>query len=357
MAEASPPASRLVVVPRRLAVVLFNLGGPDRLEAVQPFLFNLFNDPAILGVPWPFRPILARLLSTRRTAEASANYAHMNGFSPLLAETRAQADALEARLNETLPGLQARCFIAMRYWNPLTAETAREVQAFAPDEVVLLPLYPQHSTTTTASSVKAWLKAYKGPGRSREVCCFFDAPGLAAAHAARIRETFEAAGRPKKLRLLFSAHGLPEKVIRSGDPYQWQVERTCDAIVGELGGEWDWRVCYQSRVGPLKWIGPSTPDAVSEAGAQGRGVLVVPVAFVSEHIETLVELDRDYADLAREKGCPVYLRAPTVSIAPQFIDTLAGTVAASLFRTGCAPGGSACERRFGRCPYHAGGET
>ena len=243
-------------VRKRLAVVLFNLGGPDNLDAVQPFLFNLFNDPAIIGLPWPLRPLLAKLISTRRREEASANYAVMGGSSPLLRETQAQVRELQARLVSTLPGFDTRCLIAMRYWKPFTEDAAREVAAFAPDEIVLLPLYPQYSTTTTGSSMKAWRRAYGGPGRTHEVCCFFDAPSLAAAHAHHIRETFEAAGSPKRVRLLFSAHGLPESVIKRGDPYQHQVERTCEAIVHELGGSWDWSVCYQSRVGPMKWIGP-----------------------------------------------------------------------------------------------------
>ena len=339
---------------RRMAIVLFNLGGPDSLDAVQPFLFNLFNDPAIIGLPWPARPLLAKLISTRRREEASANYAHMGGFSPLLRETQAQAEALEVRLNAALPAFDSRCFMAMRYWRPFTKDTAREVQAFAPDEVVLLPLYPQYSTTTTGSSIAAWRKAYKGGGRTREVCCFFDTPSLAKSHASQIRHTFEAAGSPENLRLLFSAHGLPEAVINRGDPYQGQVERTCAAIARELGEGWDWSVCYQSRVGPMKWIGPSTPDAITQAAAEGKGVLVVPVAFVSEHVETLVELDRDYAELARARGCPVYLRAPALGVEPTFIDGLADTVAAALSKTGCAPGGGACDRAWTQCPYHRG---
>ena len=270
----APAASITPGVPgarRRLAVVLFNLGGPDGPEAVQPFLFNLFNDPAIIGLPWPIRPLLAWLISTRRRKEAGANYAVMGGASPLLAGTTAQAEALAAALNATLPGLETRSFMAMRYWKPFTTTATREVAAFAPDEIVLLPLYPQYSTTTTGSSVKAWRKAYNGSGRTHEVCCFFDAPGLASAHAHFIEETFKAAGAPKNLRLLFSAHGLPERVIERGDPYQRQVERTCEAIVHELSGAWDWSLCYQSRVGPLKWIGPTTREAITRAAADGQG--------------------------------------------------------------------------------------
>ena len=355
MAKTAPAIPLNVAgAPRRVAVVLFNLGGPDTLDAVQPFLFNLFNDPAIIGLPWPIRPMLAKLISTRRREEASANYAVMGGASPLLRETEAQKRELEARLASTLSGFDARCFIAMRYWKPFTEEAAKAVAAFAPDEIVLLPLYPQYSTTTTGSSMKAWRKAYKGRGIVHEVCCFFDTSSLAAAHAHHIREIFEAAGSPAGLRLLFSAHGLPESVINGGDPYQHQVERTCEAIVRELSGNWDWSVCYQSRVGPMKWIGPSTPEAVTQAAREGKGVLVVPVAFVSEHIETLVELDRDYAMLAKEKGCPVYLRAPAVGVQSDFIDGLAATVASALFKPGCAPGGGACEKRWSQCPYHRG---
>jgi protoporphyrin/coproporphyrin ferrochelatase len=337
---------------RRLAVVVFNLGGPDSLDAVQPFLFNLFADPAIIGLPWPLRPLLAKFISTRRREEASRNYAYMGGRSPLVPETQAQADALQLRLAATLPGVDVRIFMAMRYWRPMTEDTAAAVKSYAPDDVVLLPLYPQFSTTTTASSAKAWRRAYQGPGQVREVCCYFDATSLAVAHANRIRATLDQAGSPEDLRLLFSAHGLPERVIQRGDPYQWQVEQTCAAIMDELGGGWDWKVCYQSRVGPLKWIGPSTPEAIEQAARDGKGVLVVPVAFVSEHVETLVELDRDYAGLAQEKGCPTYLRSPAIGVEEPFIEGLADMVRAALTRTGCQPGASACDRRFSECPFH-----
>jgi ferrochelatase len=335
----------------RLAVVLLNLGGPDSLDAVQPFLFNLFNDPAIIGLPNPFRFAIAKLISTTRRKEASANYAHMGGASPLLAETQAQAAALETVLADRLVGYETRLFLAMRYWKPFTADAAAAVAAFGADEVVLLPLYPQFSTTTTGSSMRAWRKAYRGGGRVRTACCYFDEPGFVKAHVRKIRETFEAAGRPKGVRLLFSAHGLPEKIIEKGDPYQSQVERTCEAVMAELGAGWDWQVCYQSRVGPMKWLGPSTPEAIKAAADEGLGVLVVPIAFVSEHVETLVELDRDYAELAQALGCPVYLRAPALGTEPAFIEGLARTVARSLPSVGTEPGASACSSSFRQCPF------
>ncbi|HEY5413031.1 MAG TPA: ferrochelatase, partial [Caulobacteraceae bacterium] len=308
---------------RRIAVVLLNLGGPDSLQAVRPFLFNLFKDPAILPFPAPVRLALAALISARRTKMATANYAYMGGSSPLLAETRAQSEALMEALARRLPDDEVRAFIAMRYWRPFTEETAAAVASFGPDEVVLLPLYPQFSSATTGSSLKVWNECYGGPGRVRAVCCWFELEGLIDAHVARIRRCWEEAGRPERVRVLFSAHGLPERDIEKGDPYRWQVERTCEAIARRLQWPWDWRVCYQSRVGGLKWIGPSTPEAIAEACEDGMNVLIDPVAFVSEHVETLVELDRDYAELADQAGCRIYLRASTVGTEPVFIDALA----------------------------------
>lgn len=315
---------------KKLAVVLFNLGGPDGPRAVRPFLFNLFRDPAIIGLPAIARYPIAALISTTREKTAKANYAIMGGGSPLLPETEKQARALEAELAKTLPGVEARCFIAMRYWNPLTGEAARQVKAFGPDEIVLLPLYPQFSATTTASSLKAWRETYSGPGRQTSVCCYPDEAGLVEAHARLIRETWEKAGSPRNVRLLFSAHGLPEKVILAGDPYQKQVEVTAAAVAAKLPADLDWTVCYQSRVGPMKWIGPSTDEEIRRAGAEGKGVIVTPIAFVSEHVETLVELDHEYAELAKDAGVAPYIRVPALGVAPEFIAGLAKTVAEAL---------------------------
>ena len=333
---------------QRIAVVLLNLGGPDGPRAVRPFLEALFSDPAIIGAPWIVRRPLAALIARARERTAVANYAVMGGGSPIVAETQAQARALEAALRDAMPDALTRSFIAMRYWKPLTSEAAAQVAAFAPDEIVLAPLYPQFSTTTTASSVAAWGAAYRGSGRVRGICCWYDNPGLIDAHVARILGTWEAAGRPK-VRLLFSAHGLPERIAAGGDPYQWQVEATCAAVAQRLGPDWDWRICYQSRVGPLKWLGPSTPEAIEAAGREGVGVLIDPIAFVSEHIETLVELDRDYAGLAVRCGVPAYLRAPVVGIESRFIEGLAGAVRRALGRDGLCPDGKACPAALGRC--------
>ncbi|HEX3919836.1 MAG TPA: ferrochelatase [Caulobacteraceae bacterium] len=332
----------------RIAVVLFNLGGPDGPDAVRPFLRNLFADPAIIAGPAPLRLGLAELISRVREKSAKANYAVMGGGSPLNAETGAQATALQARLAQLRPGDEVKVFMAMRYWRPFTAETAAEVAAFAPDDVVLLPLYPQFSTTTTGSSYGAWSRAYQGGGRQHGVCCYFENAALADAHAALILDAWRAAGSPAKVRLLFSAHGLPEKIAVGGDPYQWQIERSCAKVAERLDASWDWRVCYQSRVGPMKWIGPSTIEEIERAGAEGLGVLIDPIAFVSEHVETLVELDRDYAEVARRAGAAPYIRVPALGTHPRFIDALA-ELTQTMLAGQLAGGGFGCAEGFSRC--------
>ncbi|WP_396594915.1 ferrochelatase [Brevundimonas sp. R86498] len=340
---------------RRIAIVLFNLGGPDDAATVKPFLFNLFNDPAIIGLPGLFRTPLAKLISSRRETSAQANYAMMdsNGGSPLKGETRAQMDALDAALSARLPGDEVRSFMAMRYWHPLTEEAAVDVAAWGPDEIVLLPLYPQFSTTTTRSSLKAWNAAYAGSGRTRTICCYPRVNGWIEAQAEGIRQKLAEAERDhagRKVRVLFSAHGIPEKLVhKDGDPYQEQVEATV-AAVAAAAGLTDWLLCYQSRVGPLKWLGPSTPDAIRAAGAEGIGLVVTPIAFVSEHIETLVELDIEYGELAHEAGVHPYLRVPAVGISPLFIGGLADAVTESLDRTGIAPAGPGCQGQWKACP-------
>jgi ferrochelatase len=339
---------------RRIAVVLFNLGGPDDQASVRPFLFNLFSDPAIIGLPGVIRTPLAWFISSRREKSAQANYALMGGGSPLLPETRRQAEALTRVLAERLPGDEVQAFIAMRYWNPLTEETAAAVAVFAPDEIVLLPLYPQYSTTTTQSSLKRWRETYAGPGVSRAVCCWPRAGGWIEAQAEAIAAKLDEAGA-RPVRILFSAHGIPEKLVTGkGDPYQELVEATVAAVMARLEAErgpLDHALCYQSRVGPLKWLGPSTPQAIEQAAADGVGVVVTPIAFVSEHIETLVELDIEYGELAHRLGVAPYLRAPAVGEHPAFIDALADAVIDALPRAGVAPYGPGCRGDWASCPH------
>ena len=339
----------------KIAVVLFNLGGPDGPAAVEPFLFNLFSDPAIIRVPGFLRRFLARTISRRRAAKARDIYALIGGGSPLLANTQAQARALEAALADLG---EIRAFPAMRYWHPLTEAAVEDVAAFAPDRIVLLPLYPQFSTTTTASSLGAWIAAARQAGLaapSTSICCYPTETGFVSALADLTRDAVASAAGHARRRILFSAHGLPEKVVKSGDPYQWQVEQTAHAVMSVLADPGvEHVVCYQSRVGPLKWIGPSTEDELRRAGRDGAATIVVPLAFVSEHSETLVELDIEYAHLAQEAGIPLYVRVPTVSTHPQFIAGLAGLVRASMARGAggpCAPTGARlCPPGWSGCP-------
>ncbi|MCH7942365.1 MAG: ferrochelatase [Proteobacteria bacterium] len=331
----------------KIAVVLFNLGGPDAPEAVQPFLFNLFNDKAIIALPQPLRWCLATLVSHRRAPVARKIYDHLGGSSPLLGRTRDQARALEAALADCG---ELRCFIAMRYWHPMSEEAVLEVKDFAPDRIVLLPLYPQFSTTTSASSFAEWHRLARVEGLdapTHALCCYATDAGLIEAHAALIRTAL--ATVTGKTRILFSAHGLPKKIVERGDPYVWQIERSAEAIAGALAEQFpdlDWRVCYQSRVGPLEWVGPSTEDELRRAGGDRVAVVVVPIAFVSEHSETLVELDVEYRASAEAAGVVDYVRVPALGVGAAFIDGLAGLVRHTL-----AGGAALCSHRGGRiCP-------
>ena len=348
----------------RLAVVLFNLGGPDTPAAVRPFLLNLFSDPAILRVPFFIRPLLARIIAAARVKPATANYMILGGSSPLLGLTQQQARALEA----ALPELDIRCFVAMRYWHPFSDAVAREVRDWRPDEVLLLPLYPQYSTTTTGSSLTAWREAAARMDLVAPVttlCCYHADPAYVAATAAGVRRAYDAALEKLEgkapLRVLFSAHGLPETIVKKGDPYQFQVERTVAATVRALAiPGLDWSVCYQSRATPQKWLEPSTEQAIDKAAEDKSAVLVVPIAFVSEHSETLVELDVEYRDLAVEKGVPGYFRAPAQNADPAFIDSLAGLVRAARDRGPglCSwAGGRTCPRDHRDCPHARAGQA
>jgi protoporphyrin/coproporphyrin ferrochelatase len=333
----------------RIAVVLFNLGGPDSCAAVQPFLFSLFYDRAIIDKPNPLRWILAKAIARRRAPVTRQIYAQIGNASPLRANTALQAHALRAAL-----GSDYRVFFAMRYWHPRASATAAEVKAWGPDEVVLLPLYPQYSTTTTRSSFDDWREAAAQTGlksATREICCYPTEAGFIAALASGISSELAQVPAGAKVRVLLSAHGLPKQLLARGDPYPWQVEATATALRAALARpDIEMRVCYQSRVGPLEWLSPYTEDEILRAGAEGIGLVVAPVAFVSEHSETLVELDRDYRKRAREAGVPFYHRAPTVGTAAEFIAGLAALVHAAP-----VPGRGArfCPQGFAACASQA----
>jgi len=307
----------------KTAVILFNLGGPDRPEAVRPFLFNLFNDRAIISVAQPVRWLLAQLISRRRAPVARRIYDRIGGKSPLLEMTRNQAAALQ----DQLAGAgDYRVFIAMRYWHPMADETAKQVKDYGPDRVVLLPLYPQFSTTTTGSSLTDWRRAAAAAGLnapSHAVCCYPQDQGFTVAVSQLVAQSIRTATATAPPRVLFSAHGLPKKIVDAGDPYPQHIELSVRKIIDKLAIDGlDWVICYQSRVGPLQWIGPSTEDEIARAAGDGKSVVIVPIAFVSEHSETLVELDIDYRELAESLGVPAYVRVPTVADDAAYISGL-----------------------------------
>jgi ferrochelatase len=307
----------------KTGIILFNLGGPDSPEAVEPFLFNLFNDPAIIGAPGFIRTLLARFIAKKRGPVARGIYALIGGKSPLVEETWKQAQALEREL-----GPDHKVLVAMRYWHPFASEALAAAREWGAERLVLLPLYPQFSTTTTRSSLRQWRQlAAEWPVPSQTVYCYPDEPGLVAALAELVRAGWDEAAGAGRPRVLFSAHGLPQSVVDRGDPYPHHVERTARAVVGSLGiADPDWIICYQSRVGPMKWIGPSIERELERAGEDGVPVVVVPVAFVSEHSETLVELDIEYRHRAESLGVPAYVRVPAVGHHPAFITGLARLV-------------------------------
>ena len=335
----------------KTAVVLFNLGGPDSPQAVRWFLRNLFGDPAILRLPWPIRPLLASFIAGRRAPTAAEIYREIGGRSPILPETEKQA----AALTEALDAADTRVFIAMRYWHPMSEATARAVKEWGAERVLLLPLYPQFSTTTTQSSLDAWARAARRVGLvlpTRSVCCYPTEAGFVAAYADLIKSALSAA-TDGPVRVLFSAHGLPERIVEAGDPYVWQVHQGAAAIAAAAGLDQDtWRVSFQSRVGPLKWVGPATEDEIKAAGREGVGLVVVPIAFVSEHSETLVELDIEYRKLADEAGVPTYIRVPALGTHPAFIAGLRDILDGMATR----PDSNLCTHGGGRvCPAgHAG---
>ncbi|MDC0627564.1 ferrochelatase [Candidatus Pelagibacter sp.] len=336
------------------AVILFNLGGPDKIENVEPFLFNLFNDPAILNLPTILRYPLAKLISNRRAPIAKKIYEELGGSSPILKLTREQSEALETKLNQIKTDNEYKCFIVMRCWNPRANDVIRNVQLFNPEEIILMPLYPQYSAATSGSSIKEWKDVCKKNNykvKTSTICCYPTDQNFINAHT---KEIIEKIKDLKDFKLIFSAHGLPEKNIKKGDPYQWQVEQSVKKIVENLKIEnLDWILSYQSRVGPLKWIGPSTEDIIVENSKLGKHIVLVPIAFVSEHSETLVELDIEYREIADINGCKNYTRVPALGINEDFIKAMSELIIKKneyKFSENLYPPKIQCPSNFKKCP-------
>jgi ferrochelatase len=308
---------------RRLGVVLFQLGGPDTLEAIEPFLYNLFCDPEIIDFPFARigRKPLAKLISATRARKVQQHYATIGGGSPIRRNTERQALALEGDLARQ--GLDARCFVAMRYWHPFTREAIEQIEQAGCNEVVLLPLYPQYSSTTTGSSLNEWRRLFQDRLPSYCVTDFYRNTMYLDAVIEKIDEALERFPRRDTPEILFSAHGIPLSVVERGDPYQRQIEETVELLMRRGGWTNRHGLCYQSKVGASKWLQPSLHRALRDLAEENvREVCVVPVAFVSDHVETLGEIDHEAREEAQELGIQQFEMTAGLNDSPKFVQAL-----------------------------------
>lgn len=318
--------------PKRLCVFLLQLGGPENLQAIEPFLTNLFED--VLGGPLFLRKRLARFIAKKRAPKVAPYYQHIGGGSPILANTRAQASALEALLAQS--GFDVKVFTVMRYAPPRVEEVLAEARRLWSDATwVALPLYPQYSFATTRSSMEELVGQLTTPEQERLVTVqaypadehYLDA--VAACVLARLNDMPESVRA--QATILFSAHGLPMSLVRQGDPYPEHVQKTVAGVQARLPPNHEVVVSYQSRVGPVRWLTPATDATIRRLGAEGKkAVLLVPISFVSEHVETLYELDVEVAHIAKEAGIEHYYRAATPMTQPTFIKGLHDLVTRAL---------------------------
>jgi len=329
----------------KLGVVLFQLGGPDSIEAIEGFLYNLFSDPMIIDFPLArlARQPLARLIASRRGKHVAHHYEAIGGKSPILEFTRAQAAALEIELRREF---DARVVIAMRYWKPFTAEAMADLREFGAEQVVLLPLYPQYSRTTTGSSLEEWNRQTRAAGWRPPVQFihnYHDDPAYIGSVVEAVQDQLERFEDPRQVDLVFSAHSVPSDVIRKGDPYQRHIERSVELVRAAGGWPNRGRLCYQSKVGPSKWLRPMMRETLEELAAQGsRNVLMIPISFVSDHMETLYEIDIEHREIAERAGIGNFRMMPGLNDSPAFIGALGGLVrsAAGAGRFARVAGGS-----------------
>jgi protoporphyrin/coproporphyrin ferrochelatase len=323
--------------PKKIAVVLFQLGGPDSQAAVEPFLYNLFCDPDIINFPGAFlaRKLIAKLISTTRAKVVGQHYAEIGGASPIRRLTEQQARALEQALK---PHISARTIVAMRYWHPDTAEAIAALNSEPYDELVLLPLYPHHSFATTRSSLNEWNRQFQPQTPVKIIDHFYDHPDYIAAIVERINSVLAEIKHPEDIHLVFSAHGLPLALVEKGDPYPKQIEETVQ-MVRELGAWPNPHVlCYQSRVGPQKWLQPSLSTTIEQMAHSGiKRMLVIPIAFLTEHIETLHEINIEAREEAEKLGVTEFRMMPGLNDSPLLIRALADLVLRSVgMRSGVA---------------------
>jgi ferrochelatase len=316
---------------RRVGVILFQLGGPDTLEAIEPFLFNLFCDPDIISFPFARigRRPLAKLISSTRASKVRHHYSVIGGGSPIRRFTEQQARALQCSLRSF--GIDAHCFVAMRYWHPFTAEAVEQLRAADCAQVVLLPLYPQYSSTTTGSSLREWRKHFEGGIPLHTIDAFYTHDLYLDSLVEKIEEGLARFPNPEQPELVFSAHSVPVAVIEKGDPYQRQIEETVRLVVERGGWRNRHRLCYQSKVGASQWLRPSLHTTLRDLAAERiREVCVVPIAFVSDHVETLGEIDHEAREEAAGLGIERFEMTAGLNDSPTFIAALADLVLSAL---------------------------
>ncbi len=316
---------------RRIGVVLFQLGGPDTLEAIEPFLFNLFCDPDIIDFPFARigRKPLAKLISSTRARKVQHHYATIGGGSPIRRFTEQQARALQRKLAES--ALDAHCFVAMRYWHPFTAQAIEQLRDARCDEVVLLPLYPHYSSTTTGSSLNEWRRLFQDNIAVHCIETFYRHELYLQALVEKIDEALARFSDPDRPEIVFSAHSVPVAVIQKGDPYQRQIEETVELLMRRGGWTNGYRLCYQSKVGASKWLQPSLHTALRElATEKNREVCIVPVSFVSDHVETLGEIDHEARAEAAKLGIKRFEMTSGLNDSPTFIAALADLVGTAI---------------------------
>jgi protoporphyrin/coproporphyrin ferrochelatase len=316
---------------RRVGIVLFQLGGPDTLEAIEPFLYNLFCDPDIIDFPFARigRKPLAKLISSTRARKVQHHYATIGGGSPIRRHTERQAKALEQELREE--GIDAHCFVAMRYWHPFTSEAIDQVRRAECDELVLLPMYPQYSSTTTGSSLNEWNRQFCAAMPVHRVESFYRNARYLDAVAEKIGEALGRFSDPRRAEIVFSAHSIPVSVVEKGDPYQRQIEETVRLVMQRGGWLNVHRLCYQSKVGASRWLQPSLHTTLRQLAADKiREVCVVPIAFVSDHVETLGEIDHEARHLAAQLGFSQFEMSAGLNDSPKFVNALSQIVQGTL---------------------------
>jgi ferrochelatase len=331
---------------KKIAVIIYNLGGPNSLSEVKEYLFNLFYD--VITLPNPFRWILSKFISILREKKAKGIYNNIGGKSPLLEETIMQANSLQNLLDKS-GNIEYKVYVAMQCWKPRFEDIYKDVEFFAPDKIITIPLYPQFSSVTTGKSIEKLEKVFSTyKQKIKHICCYFDDEKFINSHIELIKKTLkENFSKDDNYRILFSAHGLPQILVDKGDSYQFQIETMVKLLVDKIDiKDLDWKITYQSRVGRIKWLEPDTENEIKVAGEEKKDIFIVPISFVSEHVETLVELDIEYKELAHSYEIK-FARVPTLRNNRIYIESLGDIIEKNSQENNC---GISSQDNLRKCP-------